>query len=271
MLVPVVLILYFLTSIGFILYLFTRNIPILTAARLSFILCVTAHLTFIIALGIRMQHIPLSSPAQGMNMMVFIASVVFMSLVWKKATTVLMAFYLPIATFAIGLIAPSIGQEPGVFIESSQYWYGLHTLSVIGGEALFVVAFITSVVYLIHERIIRKGRIHAAASGLPPLAVLDKILYSCLSLGFVAISIGMIMGALWASSLDVSLESIAPKASAGAIMWFVFALGVHQRFAIGWRGSRTAIITVIGFCLMIIGFIGVNLAFPNAHGIGLLP
>ncbi len=271
MLVIAVLVLYFLASIGFILYLFTRNIPVLTAARLSFILCVAAHLALIMALGIRMQHIPISSPAQGMNMMVFIASVVFMSLVWKKATTVLMAFYLPIATFAIGLIAPSIVQEPGVFIESSQYWYGLHTLSVIGGEALFVVAFITSVVYLIHERIIRKGRIHAAASGLPPLAVLDKILYSCLSLGFVAISIGMIMGALWASSLDVSLESIAPKASAGAIMWFVFALGVHQRFAIGWRGSRTAIITVIGFCLMIIGFIGVNLAFPNAHGIGLLP
>jgi ABC-type transport system involved in cytochrome c biogenesis permease subunit len=271
MLASVVFILYFLASIGFILYLFTRNTTVLNTARGFFILCTAAHLGFIISLGIRMQHLPISSPAQAMNMMVLFASAVFMSLIWKKATTVLMAFFLPVATFAIGLVAPWVGNEPGIFIESSRYWYGLHTLSVISGEALFVVAFITSVVYLIHERIIRKGRIHTAVSGLPPLAILDRILYSCLSLGFVAISIGMILGALWASSLDVSFISIAPKASAGAIMWFAFALGVHQRFAIGWRGSRTAIITVIGFSLMIIGFIGVNLAFPNAHGIGLIP
>ncbi len=271
MLVSGVLILYFLASIGFILYLFTRNTTLLNAARVFFILCTAAHLGFIISLGIRMQHIPVSSPAQAMNMVVFVASVVFMSLIWKKATTVLMAFFLPVATFAMGLIAPSLGRDPGIFIESSRYWYGLHTLSVIAGEALFVVAFITSVVYLVHERIIRKGTIHTAASGLPPLAILDKILYSCLSIGFVAISAGMILGALWASSLDVSFASIAPKISAGAIMWLVFALGVHQRFAIGWRGSRTAIITVIGFTLMIVGFIVVNLAFPNAHGVGLLP
>ena len=271
MLISVVLILYLLASIGFILYLFTRNTLLLNAARGFFILCTAAHLGFIISLWVRIQHLPISSPAQAMNMVVFFASVVFMSLIWKKTTAVLMAFFLPVATFAIGLIAPSVGQDPGIFVESSRYWYGLHTLSVIGGEALFVVAFITSIVYLIHERNIRKGLIHAAAGGFPPLAILDKILYSCLALGFVAISIGMILGALWASSLDVPFESIAPKASAGAIMWFVFALGVHQRFAIGWRGSRTAIITVIGFSLMIIGFIGVNLAFPNAHGIGLLP
>jgi len=271
MLASAVLILYVLASIGFIGYLFTRDTTLLNVARLFFLLCVATHLAFIISLGARMQHIPISSPAQAMNMMVFFASVVFISLIWKKATTVLMSFFLPVATFAVGFIAPSLGHEPGIFIESSRCWYTLHTVSVIGGEALFAVAFIASVVYLIHERIIRKGSIHTAASGLPPLAILDKILYSCLSAGFVAISIGMILGALWASSLGLSFASVAPKASAGAIMWFVFALGVHQRFAVGWRGSRTAIITAIGFSLMIVCFIGVNLAFPNAHGIGLIP
>lgn len=271
MLVSLVLILYCMASIGFILYLFTRSSSILNAARLFFILSITAHLIFIITLGIRMHYLPISSPAQAMNMMVFLASVIFMSLIWKKSTTVLMSFFLPVAAFTMGLIAPWVGQEPGIFVESSRYWYPLHTLSVIGGEALFVVAFITSVVYLIHERIIRKGIIHTAASGLPPLAILDRILYSCLCVGFIAITIGMILGALWASSLDLSFASIAPKAAAGALTWLVFALGVHQRFAIRWRGSRTAIITVIGFSLMIILFIAINLAFPDAHGVGLIP
>lgn len=270
MLVITVLILYCIASIGFILYLFVRRAAVLNTARLLFILCITAHLVFIISLGIRTHHLPITSPAQAISMMVFLASVIFMSLTWEKNTMVLGAFFLPIATFAMGIIAPSVGQDTGIFVDSARYWYPLHTLSVTGGEALFVVAFIASVVYLIHEHIIRKGTIHTAVSILPPLAILDKILYSCLSIGFVAITVGMILGALWASSLDLTFVSIAPKAMAGTLTWLVFALGVHQRFAIGWRGRRTAIITVIGFMLMIILFIAINLIFPHAHGIGLI-
>jgi ABC-type transport system involved in cytochrome c biogenesis permease subunit len=265
-----VLILYFLASIGFILYLFTRNKPILMLGRTLFILSVIAHMVFTLSLGAKIKHLPISSPAQAVNMMVFFSSVVFISLIWKKSTTVLAAFFLPAATFALGFVVGSIGNEPGHFIETSRYWYPLHTLSVISGEALFVVAFITSVVYLIHERIIRKGTIHTAVSGLPPLAILDKILYACLCAGFLAITTGMILGAIWASSLDLEFSGMAPKVFAGAVMWIVFALSIHQRFAIGWKGSRTAIITVIGFLLMVILFIGINLAFPHAHGIGLI-
>jgi ABC-type transport system involved in cytochrome c biogenesis permease subunit len=92
-----------------------------------------------------------------------------------------------------------------------------------------------------------------------------------LGAGFVAISAGMIFGALWASSMGISLSHLATKASAGAITWFVFAFCLHQRFAIGWRGKRTALITILGFILMILLFILLNLLYPEAHGIGLVP
>jgi len=270
MLISAVLILYFVASIGFIGYLFTRNKQVVIGARILFIGCVAAHLVFTISLSAKMQHLPVSSPPQAVNMMVLLASVVFTFLIWKRLTTVLAAFFLPVATFFLVLIAPSVGHNPGLFAESSRYWYPLHTLSVITGEAFFVVAFITSVVYLIHERVIKKGTIHNTAGFLPPLAVLDKILYVCLSSGFIAITIGMIMGALWASSLNLEYAHIAPKILSGILTWFVFAFSVHQRFALRWRGRRTAVITVVGFCVMIIGFIGINLAYPQAHGIGLI-
>ncbi|HHO76794.1 MAG TPA: hypothetical protein ENN05_10260 [Deltaproteobacteria bacterium] len=271
MLISVVVALYSMTCIGFIGYLFTRNKRVAIGGRILFILSVTAHLIFTIGLSLKMQQIPVSSPPQAMNMMVLFASVVFTFLIWKRLTTVLAAFFLPIATFALVLIAPSVSLDPGIFVESFRYWHLLHTLSVIAGEAFLVVAFITSVVYLIHERIIKKGAIHSMVSSLPPLAVLDKILYTCLSSGFIAITIGMILGALWTSSLDLEYAHIAPKILSGILTWFVFAFSVHQRFAIRWRGRRTAIITIIGFSVMIIGFIAINLAYPHAHGIGLIP
>ncbi|HOO46716.1 MAG TPA: cytochrome c biogenesis protein CcsA [Deltaproteobacteria bacterium] len=271
MLIKAVLFLYFMTCTGFIGYLFTRNKQLVIASRILFIMTVTAHLIFTIALSLEMHHLPVSSPPQALNMMVLLSSIVFTFLIWKKPTTVLAAFFLPIATFSLVFIAPSVGHNPGLFTDSSKYWYPLHTLSVISGEAFLIVAFITSVVYLIHDKVIKKGAIHNAASSLPPLAVLDRILYICLSSGFIAITIGMILGALWASSLDLDYTGIAPKILSGMLTWLVFAFSVHQRFAIGWRGRRTAVITIIGFLVMIIGFILINLVYPHAHGIGLLP
>jgi ABC-type uncharacterized transport system permease subunit len=217
-----------------------------------------------------MGELPVTSPAQAINMVTLFSSLAFVPIAMKKNTAVLTAFFLPVATFMLCSIAPLIQPGQSISLGSHQFWYALHTLSVILGEALFVVATISSAVYLIHERIIRKGSIHTAISALPPLSLLDTILYASLSTGFIAISIGMILGGLWASVLGVSFSHIAPKALAGAFMWFIYALGIHQRFAIGWKGRRTAVITLIGFIVMILLFIGINIIFPDAHGIRLM-
>jgi len=261
---------YTLASLAYILSLFFRTRPWILLAQVLFSISVACHFLLILSLATRLNTIPLVSPAQGVNMVIFLASAVFLVLAWRKRTASLAVFFLPPATFVLALLMPSLAQRSDIFLNSYQYWYPLHTLSVIGGEALFVVAFITSLVYLVHERIIYKGTIHSPVAGLPPLSILDSLLYACLSLGFVAITIGMILGGLWASSIDLRLSSIAPKIMAGALMWVVFAFCLHQRFAIGWRGRRTAIITLVGFCVMLVVFLVMNLAFPHAHGIGLL-
>lgn len=266
----IVFLLYLISGAGFILYLFWRKPLVAAASRVFFSLSVAAHLIFIVTMARQMGGLPVLSPAQGANMTVFISSLVFIFFAFRRSTAVLGAFFLPVAGFVLGLIAPSLTETGASSLACSRIWYPLHTLTVISGEALFAVAFVISVVYLIHDSSIRRGTIHSAAMSLPPLRMLDRILAATLSMGFVAITAGMIFGALWASSLGVSYSHLATKASAGAATWFVFAFCIHQRFAIGWAGRRTALITIVGFALMILLFIILNLVFPNAHGLGLM-
>lgn len=266
----IVLITYILTSIVFITYLMTRKSFLVSLSRLLYVCCTVLHLLVIVLAWHKIHHLPLTSPPQAMNMIIFLASLVFMPLVWRRSTIVLGAFFLPVATCILAFLLPSQSLLLSSAIGSYRYLYPLHTLSVVIGEALFVVAFVTSLVYLIHERIIMRGSLHTPISGLPALMLLDKILYASLSLGFIAITVGMIFGGLWATALEIQIGSIAPKVTAGGVMWAVFALSLHQRFAIGWKGSRTAIITLIGFCLMLVLFFGIRWAYPHAHGIGLL-
>jgi len=264
-----VVILYVLTGACFITYLFWRRRPVVLIARGMFLASIALHILLTLSLTGPACRIPLVSPVQAVNMMVLLASVVFIFFAFRGQTAVLGAFFLPVAAVALGMTAPGLQAGGTTTPVMFQAWHSLHTVSVVAGEALFAVAFVVSVVYLIHENIIRKGRIHWTAAGLPPLRLLDRILSVCLGAGFVAITAGMLFGALWASSLGVGLSQIAMKISAGAAIWLVFAFSIHQRFAIRWSGRRTALITIAGFLIMIILFVGVNLVYPGAHGAGL--
>jgi ABC-type transport system involved in cytochrome c biogenesis permease subunit len=270
MTISLVLVLYTLTGLGFIAYLFSRRKGLLVPLRFSYSVCIAGHALFVITLWHSSGRLPVATPSQAINAIILFSSVAFVPYVMKRRTSVLAAFFLPVASCVLAFIAPSLQVQPEALMISYQYFYPLHTLSVIAGEAFFVVAAIVSVVYLIHEHTIRTGSIHTSVSALPPLTTLDTILYISLSFGFIAITLGMISGGLWASSAGLRFSHIAPKVIAGGLTWLVFALSLHQRLAIGWKGRRTAIITLMGFGLMALLFIIINLAFPDSHGIRLI-
>jgi len=268
--IAVAFILYTLTGLGFIAYLFVRANAFLVVLRALYGLSVAAHAVSFISLWWASGQLPVETPMESLNMLVLFSSLAFIPFVLKRKTAILAAFFLPAASIVLAFIAPTLQAGTEVLSNPHRTWHVLHTLSVIAGEAFFVVAAIASIVYLIHERIIRKGTIHLSISPLPPLALLDGILYGSLALGFFAITVGMILGGLWASALGIAFSSIAPKVAAGALLWLVFGLSLHQRFALGWKGKRTAIITLIGFFLMVLLFVGINVAFPESHGIRLI-
>jgi ABC-type transport system involved in cytochrome c biogenesis permease subunit len=270
MTITIVLALYIITGMGFITYLFFRRDSVLFPLRLLYTLCISAHALFVITLWHASGQLPIATPIEAVNVLILFSSIAFMPFVMKKGTSILAAFFLPVAACMLAFIASPLQSTPGVLTASYHYWYPLHTLSVIMGEAFLVMAAIVSVVYLIHERNIRTGSIHSSVSALPPLTMLDSILYVSLSFGFAAITIGMILGGLWASAVGLRFSHIAPKVLAGGLTWLVFALSLHQRLAIGWKGRRTAIITLIGFVLMVLLFLVINLAFPYSHGIRLI-
>ncbi len=261
---------YILASLIFIADILTRRLRLTLAARLAYLAAVGLHLTFVIRLGIQIGHIPLTTPTQAVNMIIFLAGLVMAPFICRGSTVALGAFFTPFATFAYAATAPLAGITAPLAPEKLQLWYPLHTMTVIGGETLFLISAILAVVYLIHERSIRRGDIHASGTILPPLATLDRLLYLALISGFILLTIGMITGSMWAGNATVPPAQIIPKAASGLLVWSAFAFVLHQRFAIGWQGKRTAIITLIGFLIMVTLTLAIWGLYPGVHGLELL-
>ena len=99
---------------------------------------------------------------------------------------------------------------------------------------------------------------------------LDNLSYRTIGIGFPLLTIGILSGAVWANEAWGSYWSWDPKETWALITWFLFAIYLHARITKGLQGKKPAIIATVGFVVVWICFLGVNLASQGLHTYGWL-
>ena len=107
-------------------------------------------------------------------------------------------------------------------------------------------------------------------SKLKLLQSIDNWSYRVIGLGFPFLTIGIIAGGVWANEAWGSFWSWDPKETWALITWLVFAAYLHSRITKGWEGKKTAILGSLGFFVIWICYLGVNLLGKGLHSYGWL-
>ena len=106
---------------------------------------------------------------------------------------------------------------------------------------------------------------NAFVDALPDKKILDNLSYKTIMVAFPLMTLVIITGAVWANYAWGTYWSWDPKETWSLITWFVYALYLHARITIGWHGRRTAYISIIGFCVVVFTFLGVNIVLSGLH------
>ena len=133
------------------------------------------------------------------------------------------------------------------------------------GYSAFAVAFGVSFMYLLKQR--HPDRKRSMLGLLPDIDVLDDLNHQMVMFGFLFLSAGIITGAVWANSAWGRYWGWDPKETWSLITWFVYATLLHARLMRGWRGKRTAYLSIGGFAAVLFTYFGVNL-LPGLHSYG---
>lgn len=97
---------------------------------------------------------------------------------------------------------------------------------------------------------------------------LDQLSYRILGIGFPLLTIGILSGAVWANEAWGSYWSWDPKETWALLTWLVFAIYLHTRLNNGWKGEKPAMIASLGFLIVWICYLGVNLLGEGLHSYG---
>lgn len=256
---------YFAATIVSVLELFkgtkTTSGIMLSLSVIGFIL----HTANIIARYLISGHIPIANMHEASSFFSWCIVLLFFFFEYRYKLGLLGSFIMPMV-FILMLSSSMLPRkiEPLSPVLQS-YWMWIHTVFAFIGNAAFAMAFGIGIMYLLQEHYVKSKHLGGLFKRLPSLQILDEINYRLITLGFPLLTLAIITGALWAENAWGRYWRWDPKEVWSLITWFIYALVLHVRLTVGWRGKRAAILSIIGFCAVLFTFFGVNLLLKGLH------
>jgi cytochrome c-type biogenesis protein CcsB len=153
-------------------------------------------------------------------------------------------------------------------------WLVIHVFVASLSTAFFALAFGLSVLQLMQSRRERLALLPDSkplARGLrflrtlPGADVLESLAYRFAIIGFAFWTFTLIAGSIWAQDAWGRYWGFDTKEVWTFVIWVLYAGYIHARATRGWRGNRSAWLSIIGFTAVLFNFTIVNMFFKGLH------
>jgi cytochrome c-type biogenesis protein CcsB len=210
-------------------------------------------------------RLPVATLGEALLLLSWVLAGVFLAVDRLLAVRVLGALAAPLVAVMVSgsLLLP--GGQGHLSPLLNSFWVHLHAGLAFLGVAALSLAGLAGLLYLVQEHQIKGKRFGFFFRRLPSLEHLDTLNHWCLTLGFPLLTLGIIVGALYAQYHLGSFFNYDPKEISTLLAWLIYAVLLHERLAVGWRGRRAAFLALCGFGVLIITLVGAGLWFGGYH------
>ena len=257
--------LYAVGTVGYLIYVMRTEKAIHRIAYGFLLAGFLSHTLGLAMLVSQIRQMPVTTLPQTFSLFAWAIVGSYLAFQLKFNIRILGTFVSPLAVVFM-LLSSAI---PGQVIPNSKlfksFWLTLHVATMFVGMAIFSLAFCAGIMYLLQERQIKTKSFWLLYRRLPSLEVLDSLNYVCLTFGFPLITIGLISGFVYAGAVWSSFWHWDPKEVLSVVTWLIYAVLLHERLAVGWRGRRAAIMAIIGFSVILVTFVGTSVILKVHH------
>ncbi len=264
-LAKVILLVYWLATVFFILYIVFQKNRFYKMGLWTIFFGFMCHTIILIQNTISHGYLPVVDLKQAIFFWAWVLVGVFLIFQFRFNLKVIGAFLSPLASIMILTSSFLPAKTRAVSPLVKNLWLSFHIAFIFLGQAILAMAFVVSIMYLLQEREIKQKHLGAMSVRLPSLSTLDQLNHYCIIYGFPLLTIGMISGSIYAQFTLGSYWRWDPKEVWSLITWLVYAILVHERLTVGWRGRRAAIMAIIGFGVMLFSLLGVGIFLKGYH------
>jgi len=205
---------------------------------------VVLHGVAIVDLAMAYHHVPLANVYQGISLCAFFIALVFLVVEWRYHFTSTSVVLFPLV-FVMTLVAAMerpVAAWPDPRVRGT--WLLVHIFLVLVGYAALSLTAVAAVAYLIQEKRLKSKQASRLLERLPPLATLDNLISNSLGVGFAFITLGVVVGLLWAFIESGTRWIGEARVTLSLFTWVLLLATMFLRASAGWRGRKVAFMAI---------------------------
>jgi ABC-type transport system involved in cytochrome c biogenesis permease subunit len=267
------LLLYVAAGAAYLTHFARREPAVGRTATALLLIGALAH-TFVIGMQtMEVRHIPFASLPTAVSTFVWLLTLSYLYLEITTEERAMGVFILPIVVILQTLSVLTPGREHADPVLDSP-WFWVHVASLLCAYASFALAGVIGLTYMLQFKEIKKKHLGYLYTRLPSLQTLDTMNSRAVTVGWLFLTVGVVVGAIWAAQAraiapdDPNLQAMAlgdPKIFIAVLTWAVYSFGLVARTTLGWTGRRAAWLSAVGFLIVLLNFLPVGYFVTTSH------
>jgi ABC-type transport system involved in cytochrome c biogenesis permease subunit len=254
---------------------FARRNPLIGRSASTLLIAAALAHTFVIGMQtMEAGHVPVGSATSAISTFVWLLALAYLYTEMTTDERAMGVFILPllVALQAIPAVKPGIEERAAVL---QGPLFGVHVSSLLFAYASFALACVIGITYVLLFKEIKAKHLGFFYARLPSLQVLDRMNQRAIVIGWVFLTIGMIVGAVWAlqarggyAAGDPRVQAMSlqdPKIFVALVCWFVYSFELFAARRIGWGGRRAAYLSALGFAIVLLNFVPISYFLTKSH------
>ena len=267
------LLLYAAAGVAYAIHFARRDSAIGRAATTLLLFGALVH-TFVIGMQtMEVRHLPFANFSRAVSSFVWLLTLSYLYLELTTDERSMGVFILPviIGLQLIPVLHPGVERADPVL---DSPWFWVHVSSLLFAYASFALAGVLGVTYMLQFKEIKKKHLGYFYTRLPSLQILDIMNSRAVTVGWVFLTFGVIVGAIWTAQArtlapnDPNLRAMSiddPKIFVAVLTWLVYSFAVFARRTFGWTGRRAAWLSSLGFAAAMVNFLAINYFVTTSH------
>src|SRR6185436_6918951 len=217
-------------------------------------------------------HVPVTSAASAISMFVWLLVLAYLYIEMTTDERAMGTFILPlvVAVQSVPAFNPRAEERAAVL---QGPLFGVHVSSLLFAYASFALACVIGITYVLLFKEIKAKHLGIFYARLPSLQILDRMNHGAIMIGWIFLTVGIIVGAIWSTQVGgytgapqvpaVSLQD--PKIFVALVCWGVYSFEVFAARRIGWGGRRTAYLSALAFAIVLLNLVPISYFFTRSH------
>jgi len=254
---------------------FAQRHPIVGRTATTLLIFAALTHTFVIGmLTMEVGHVPIAGTTSAISTFVWLLALAYLYIELTTDERAMGVFILPLLV-ALQVI-PAV-MNPSVETRSEVLQgplFGIHVSSLLFAYASFALACVIGITYVLLFKEIKAKHLGFFYARLPSLQVLDRMNQVAIVIGWIFLTVGLIVGVVWAAQVrgyagaDPRVQAMSlqdPKIFGALVCWVLYSFELFAARRIGWGGRRAAYLSAFGFAIVLLNFVPISYFLTKSH------